>query len=181
MGVTIRISCMLRARDVSILALFAALISVSSIVAHWIAWVGHPTIGAIIVTFLYLTAFNIVGRLGTTTILGILVGIINSFIFASPLSIPVHFVRGAMFDLVFLITGHRMCCRKCAIAASMLSYYATMVTIFALYNLLGLPLAPWFVWFIVVGIPATILTIPGALLAMRYKQLFRQVIGVGGG
>ncbi|MEM2351626.1 MAG: hypothetical protein QXT26_04385 [Thermoproteota archaeon] len=163
----------------SIFAVFTSLISVCSVVAHWISWVGHPTIGAIIVTFLYLTAFNIVGRLGTTTILGILVGIVNSFVF-SPLSIPVHFVRGAMFDVVSLITGHRMCCRKCVIAASILSYYVTMITIFTLYMLLGLPFVSWLTWFIIVGIPATILTVPGALLALRYRQRLRQAIGMRG-
>ncbi|PUA31755.1 MAG: hypothetical protein B9J98_05395 [Candidatus Terraquivivens tikiterensis] len=160
----------------SMIALFTALISVCSAVAHVIAWVGHPTIGAIVVTFLYLTAFGITGR-GATTVIGLLVGIVNSFIFGSPLSVPVHLVRGAIFDIFFTITHHRLCCRKCAIVSSMLSFYVTMVVIFALYTLVGLPFASWVVWFVLAGIPSVLLTIPGGLLALKYKQTFQRVVG----
>jgi len=166
----------LSAKRASTIALFAALISICSATAHSIAWVGHPIIGAIIVTFLYLTAFSVTGKLGTTTVIGLLVGIINSFIFGSPLSIPIHLVRGAIFDFFFAITRHRLCCRKCAIASSMLSFYATMIVIFALYTLVGLPFVSWTIWFVVAGVPSVLLTIPGALLALKYKQTFQRVV-----
>jgi len=167
----------LNAKRASLIVLFTALISVCSAVAHVIAWVGHPTIGAIVVTFLYLTAFSITGRIGTTTVIGLLVGVVNSFIFGSPLSVPVHLVRGAIFDIFFAITRHRLCCRKCAIASSMLSFYVTMIVIFALYTLVGLPFASWIVWFVLAGIPSVLLTIPGGLLALKYKQTFQRVVG----
>jgi len=92
-----------------------------------IAWVGHPTIGAILVTFLYLTVYGIIDKLEIMSIVGLLTGTLKSFVFASPLHVPVLFARGAIFDLFFLISHHKLlCCKKCAIAAGMLSFYGTM-------------------------------------------------------
>jgi len=167
-------------RCVALISTFAALTSVSSAFAHTIAWVGHPTIGAILVTFLYLTVYGITGKLGIMSIVGLLTGMLNSFIFASPLSVPVHLARSAIFDLFFLISHHRLCCKKCAIAAGMLSFYGTMVVIFMLYTLFGLPFVSWWIWFIITGIPSTMLTMFGSLLALRYKQTLRKVFVRGG-
>lgn len=166
-----------KAKYIGLIAAFTALISVSSVFAHMIAWVGHPTIGAIVVTFLYLTAFSITNKLGTTTLIGILVGIVNSLVFSSPFSIPVHFTRGTTFDIFFLVSGHRLCCRRCAIASGMLSFYITMTVVFALYTLFGLNFVSWIIWFIIVGVPSVLLTIPGSLLALKYSSVFRKVIG----
>jgi len=165
----------MNARYVALVATFVALISVSSAFAHMIAWVGHPTIGAILVTFLYLTVYGITDKLGIMSIVGLLTGMLNSFVFASPLSVPVHFARGAIFDLFFLISHHKLCYKKCAIAAGMLSFYGTITVIFMLYTLFGLPFVSWWIWLIIVGIPSTMLSIPGSLLALRYKQTFKKV------
>jgi hypothetical protein len=155
--------------------MFTALISVSSAFAHMIAWVGHPTIGAIIVTFLYLTVYGITGKIGVMSIIGLLTGVLNGFVFISPFSIPVHFARGSIFDLFFLMSRHKLCCKKCAFVSGMLSFYGTMAVIFALYTVFGLPFVSWWIWFVVVGMPSTMLTMLGSLLALRYKQTFRKV------
>jgi hypothetical protein len=170
----------MNARYVALFVTFVALTSVSSAFAHMIAWVGHPTIGAILVTFLYLTVYGITDKLGIVSIVGLLTGTLNSFMFASPLSIPVHLARGAIFDLFFLISHHKLCCKKCAIAAGTLSFYGTMDVIFILYTLFGLPFVSWWIWFIIVGIPSTLLTMPGSLLALRYKQTLRKMFVWGG-
>jgi hypothetical protein len=170
----------MNARYVALVVTFVALTSVSSAFAHMIAWVGHPTIGAILVTFLYLTVYGITDKLGIMSIVGLLTGTLNSFMFALPLSVPVHLARGAIFDLFFLTSHHKLCCKKCAIAAGMLSFYGTMVVIFMLYTLFGLPFVSWWIWFIIVGIPSTLLTMPGSLLALRYKQTLRKVFVRGG-
>lgn len=163
-------------RYIAVIAMFVALISICSAFAHMIAWVGHPTIGAIVVTFLYLTAFGITEKLGTTSMIGLLTGMLNSFVFGSPFSIVVHFARGAIFDLHFLVTHHRLCCKKCAVVSGMLSFYGTMIVIFALYAFFGLPFTSWWIWFIIVGIPSACLTIPGSLLALKYKHTLRRVV-----
>jgi len=170
----------MKARFVALIATFVALISVSSAFAHTIAWVGHPTIGAIIVTFLYLTAFGVSDRLGVTSIIGLLTGVVNSLIFASLFSIPVHFVRGAVFDLFFFVSCHKLCCRRCAIASGVLSFYVTMIVIYTLYATFGLTFTSWWIWFILAGIPSTVLTIPGSLLALKYKERIRGAFMRGG-
>jgi hypothetical protein len=91
----------------------------------------------------------------------------------------VHLARGAIFDLFFLISHHKLCCKKCAIAAGMLSFYGAIAVIFMLYILFGLPFVSWWIWFIV-GIPNTLLTMPGSLLELRYKQTLRKVFVRGG-
>lgn len=167
----------MRAKDIVLITTFSALISASSITAHFVPWIGHPTVGSIVVTFLYLTAFGMRNKLGVATTIGLIVGIINSFVFGSILSIPIHCVRGGAYDLFFMVTRHRFCCKKCAILSSMLSYYATITMIFSLYTLFLLPLPPWTIWFVIVGIPSTLLTLPASLLALRYKPTFRRILG----
>jgi len=160
------------AKYVSIVAMFTAFISICGIVAHTMPWISHPTIGAILITFLYSTAFSVIGKLGTTTNIGLLVGVVNSFVFGLLLSIPVHLVRGATFNLFLLITRHRLRCKKHAITSSMLSFYLTMIVIYAL-------LIPRFIscfsWLIMVGVPSVLLTILGGLLTLRYKEKFQQL------
>jgi hypothetical protein len=43
---------------VALLVTLAAVVSVSSIFAHTIAWIVHPIIGAMAVTSIYLTAYD---------------------------------------------------------------------------------------------------------------------------
>lgn len=154
--------------------MFTTLIVVFSFIAHGIAWVGHPTIGAVLITFLYLTAFSVTGKLGTTTIIGMLAGLINSFIWGSPIHFPIQLIRGAIFDIFFLVTGHRLCCRKCAAASSMLSFYITAVVMFSLSVMVGI-LSPslWFIFFLVAGPLGALVSILGGLLALRSSRKFR--------
>ncbi len=165
----------MNSRYIAVIVVFVAIISVCSAFAHMIAWVGHPTIGAIVVTFLYLTSYGITDKLGVPTVIGLLVGIINGFIFGSPLSPVVHLVRGGIFDLYFFLSHHKLCCKKCVVTSGMLSFYGTMIVIFALYTFFGLPFTSWWIWFIVVGIPSTLLTVPGSLLALKYRQTLRKI------
>lgn len=166
----------LNGKNISTIAIFTALITVFSFIAHAVAWVGHPIIGGIMITFLYLTAFNLTGKIGTPTIIGILVGLINSFIWGLPINLLIQFVRGAVFDAVFFTTKHRSCCRKCVIAASMLSFYITMVVMFSLSAAIGLlPLTLWYVFFLMVGIPGALLAALGGLLALKYKRKLRWI------
>jgi len=63
------------------------------------------------------------------------------------------------FNILFFLTQHRLCCRKRAIASSMLSFYVIIVVISTLYTLFGLPLTSWIVWFIAADIFSIFLTV----------------------
>ena len=67
----------------------------------------------------------------------------NSLVFDSLFSIPVHFVRGAVFDLFFFVSCHKLCCKRCAIASGMLSFYVTLIVIYTLYATFGLSFTLW--------------------------------------
>lgn len=163
-------------KSLSVIVVFTALIVVFSFIAHGVAWVGHLTIGAILITFLYLAAFKVTGKLGATTIIGALVGLINSFIWGSPIHLLIQLTRGATFDIFFLATGHRLCCRKCAAASSMLSFYATVVVMFSLSVMVGI-LSPvlWFVFLLIVGPLGAIISILGGLLALKSSRRFKWI------
>lgn len=166
----------LETKYVGLIAIFSALITVSAIIAHAYPWIGHPTIGAILITFLYLTAFGITEKHGITTLIGLAVGIINSSVFGLPIHVLIHLTRGGTFDLFFMVTHHRLCCKKCAVVSGILSFYVTMIVMFALLKLVGMPL-PWFMLFVIAGPLGALLSIPGSLLALKYKKTFRTMVG----
>jgi hypothetical protein len=55
----------------------------------------------------------------------------------------------------------------------MLSFYVTLIVIYTLYATFGLSFTLWWIWFILAGFPSTVLTIPGSLLALKYKERIR--------